>query len=112
MLKFNKYLEKIGMKKDNAIFNLPLDENGLHPRMVYSLDTYIGMIIYTLLSYYKEEYEKYYLTNGFPSREDLDIMIKGFKAIAEEEIITSKKQQRRIKRGLRTFINQFNNLWL
>ena len=134
MVRFNKYLERLGLKETDYPFNVVEgderyleDEDGFRDCEFFSLDYSLSLYIYSQLCYFKE-----HCLYGVPCEfepEDweaiIDKMIEAFKLIITEaqvpsetmhlsrkqKIIESKNREKKIKYGLRLFVKYFRHLW-
>ena len=127
MIHYNHYLEEIGVKKEDWPFasedqedpRYKPDEEGFIDAEFFSLDTSLSMYIYSQLCYFRDNC--LYGHPGFMTFEEwskiLDEMIEAFRLLIKNDENDSyignysKRQQKKINKGLRNFIKYYNHLW-
>ena len=128
MVKYNKYLKEIGIRKDSYPFEdssdkkdkaYKEDKEGFKPAEFYSLDYSLSLYIYSQLCYFRD-----HCLYGFPCemtfeewKSIVDKMIEAFKLIITDDDYDcldktmSKNREKKIKYGLRLFAKYFRHLW-
>lgn len=119
VIKYNRYLEEIGVERDSFPFKIEDDryiedpETHISSAETWSMDYVLNMVIYSYLRAFKDKGAKY----GHPASlthekwiEILDEMIEGYK-IAIIDDMPSHRKLKKMKKAKALFKKWFNHLW-
>ena len=119
MIRFNRYLKEIGIKKDSFPFKIEDDryiedkDTKISSAETWDLQYTLNLVIYSYLRAFKEHGYSYAHPHSVTHKkwgEILDEMIEGF-GLAIKDDFPSNRKRKKIKKARRLLLKWYDDLW-